>query len=98
MARNQKLTPILAGRTVEQVRQSDNTISVRFTDDSIMSIKTAAPATIQPFNHRTVKAIRQQDNVMHLDFADDSTVAIELAGPTASVMVRDHDNKLEYAD
>jgi hypothetical protein len=36
--------------------------------------------------------------MLSLDFADGSTMQIMLAGPTSSVMVRDKDRKLEYAD
>lgn len=47
---------------------------------------------------RTVKGVRQTDNVMNVDFTDGSTMQIKLAGPTASVMVRDGKNALEYLD
>lgn len=47
---------------------------------------------------RTVKAVQQTDDVLNLDFEDGSTLQIQLKEATSSVMVRDKENKLEYAD
>jgi hypothetical protein len=47
---------------------------------------------------RTVKKVRQRGVVMDLDFADGSSAEVKLAEPTSSVMLRDRNNKLEYAD
>jgi hypothetical protein len=47
---------------------------------------------------RTVKTVRQTDDVLNLDFEDGSTLQVQLKEATASVMVRDRENKLEYAD
>jgi hypothetical protein len=47
---------------------------------------------------RRIENVRQEGVTLHLDFADGSTMQIILAGPTSSVMVRDEDGKLEYAD
>jgi hypothetical protein len=47
---------------------------------------------------RTVKNVRQTDDVLNIDFEDGSTLQVQLKEATASVMVRDRENKLEYAD
>jgi hypothetical protein len=47
---------------------------------------------------RAVVGVRQDGAVLHLDFADGSTIQVKLADPASSVMVRDKDGKLEYAD
>jgi len=47
---------------------------------------------------RTVKSVRQTDDVLNLDFEDGSTLQVQLKEATASVMVRDKENRLEYAD
>ncbi len=47
---------------------------------------------------RTVKAVRQANEMLNLDFEDGSTLQIHLKEPTSSVMVRDKENRLEYAD
>ncbi len=47
---------------------------------------------------RQIEKVRQEGAMLYLDFADRSMMQIMLAGPTSSVMVRDKDGKLEYAD
>jgi hypothetical protein len=47
---------------------------------------------------RQIERVRQEDSTLHVDFADSSTMQISLAGPTSSVIVRDKDGKLDYAD
>jgi hypothetical protein len=53
-------------------------------------------ADLRPWG--AVKAVRQQDNRLSLDFEDGGTWEIQTAEPTASVMVRDTNHTLEYAD
>jgi hypothetical protein len=47
---------------------------------------------------RSIALVRQDDAVLHLELNDGSTVQVILADPASSVMVRDKDGKLEYAD
>ena len=47
---------------------------------------------------RTVKSVRQEGDVLNVDFEDGSTLQVQLKEATASVMVRNKENKLEYAD
>jgi len=47
---------------------------------------------------RTVKSVRQTDDMLNIDFEDGSTLRIQLKEVTSCVMVRDKQNKLEYAD
>jgi hypothetical protein len=47
---------------------------------------------------RKVQAVQQSDTDLVLQFEDGSTVRIKLAEPASSVMVRDAQNKMEYAD
>ena len=47
---------------------------------------------------RKIQAVQQSDTDLILQFEDGSTVRIKLAEPTSSVMVRDGQNKMEYAD
>jgi hypothetical protein len=48
--------------------------------------------------NRTVSGVRQADDEIAIDFSDGSTLTIKLAEPTSSVMLRDKDKKMEYAD
>jgi hypothetical protein len=42
--------------------------------------------------------VRQQDTTLNLVFEDGRTWEISTAEPTASVMVRDKEHQMEYAD
>jgi hypothetical protein len=47
---------------------------------------------------RVVDTVQQSGTNLSICFKDGSTLTIKLAEPTSSVMVRDAQNKLEYAD
>ena len=47
---------------------------------------------------RKVQSVQQSDADLILQFEDGSTMHIKLAEATSSVMVRDAQNKMEYAD
>jgi hypothetical protein len=98
MALNRKLTPILAGRTIQVVSPSEEAVDITFSDGSVAHVKIAKPVSADPLLNRTVKKVRQRGDLMDLDFEDGSFAEIKLAEATSSVMLRDRDNKLEYAD
>jgi len=95
--RNQKLTPIIAGRIVKHTKQTDGVLQIEFNDGSAMKIKTGA-ALADSIVGRTVKAVRQQATEFDLDFTDGTSAKITLAAETSSVMLRDRAGTLEYAD
>ena len=47
---------------------------------------------------RVVASVAQTDTELSIQFQDGSTIHIKLAEPTSSVLVRDGQNKMEYAD
>lgn len=47
---------------------------------------------------RVVQSVDQSDNDLLIHFEDGSTLHIKLAEPTSSVMLRDKQGKMEYAD
>jgi hypothetical protein len=98
MARNQKLTPIIAGRTVESVSNGPDKTVIKFTDGSKAHVKVAERPKPSELKERTVRAVRQTRDVMNLDFEDGSSAEIKLAEQTSSVLLRDGNGKLEYAD
>lgn len=98
MALNQKLTPIITGRTIESIEQADNLLNVHFADGSIMKIKTSAPAAIDLLKDHTVKSIRQKGAAMTIVFDDNTSASIVLAEAASSVMLRDAKGVMEYAD
>ena len=97
MASNHKLTAVLAGRTISGSSNADGKMIINFTDGSTMTVKTAGNAN-SASTGGTVKAVRQADTTLDLDFEDGGTLAITTAEATSSVMVRDQNHAMEYAD
>jgi hypothetical protein len=100
MARNQKLTSVIQGRTIADIQAQDDTLRITFTDGSVMTVKMGkiAPEEIVHGPTGTIKAVRQQGTTLNLDFTDGRTLTIPTAEPTDSVMLRAKDHTLEYAD
>ena len=98
MARNQKLTRVIAGRTIVGVdRPAANEVLVRFGDGSVMRVLTSGAAPTGP-TVGTVRAVRQQGVTLQIDLVPDGTLVLRTAEATASVIVRDTAHALQYAD
>lgn len=78
MALNRKLTPLLAGRTIQAVSSTEKAVDVIFSDGSVAHIKTARPVSADQLLNHTVKKVRQRGDVMDLDFEDGSFAEIKL--------------------
>jgi hypothetical protein len=84
---------------VKDAGHAGGSLTISFDDGSQAHIKTGAPlASPGELKGREVKGVRQAGDKMSLDFTDGSSTQIRLTGPTSSVMVRDRDDNLEYAD
>ena len=94
MSRNQKLTKVIAGRTIKAVTTEPESVLVLFDDQSSMKIKTVGPATIAPGGK--VKFIHEAKTEFRIDFEDGSSAILSLADPGSSVAVREKNNVLEY--
>jgi hypothetical protein len=94
MRRNQKLTKVIAGRTVNVATIEPGGISVLFDDQSNMKIKTAGPATISPGGK--VKSVHEAKAEFKIEFEDGSSAILSLADPGSSIAVRDRNNAVEY--
>ena len=97
MARNQKLTRLIAGRSVTGLTAEPSRALLSFDDGSVMTVLLGAPAPAHPALGR-IRAVRQAGTTLQLDFDELPTVAFTLAEATASVMLRDRNHLLEYAD
>ena len=97
MARNQKLTGIIQGRTVKSIQSQGGKLLIDFDDGSTRAVKMAGPPS-STATGSTVKAARQQGTELNLDMEDGSSLTIQTLEPTSSVMVRDANHSLEYAD
>ena len=94
MPRNQKLTKVIAGRTVKVATIEPGGVLVLFDDQSNMKIKTAGPATIPPGGK--VKSVCEAKAEFKIDFEDGSNATLSLADPGSSVAVRGKNNVVEY--
>ncbi len=97
MASNHKLTAVIKGRTIQGTQNQDGALLIHFTDGSTLKVKTAGNKN-SAVTGGTIAAVRQQDTTLHLDFTGGGTMEIPLAEATSSVMLRDKDNHMEYAD
>jgi hypothetical protein len=98
VAANKKLTKILQGRTVQSVSDADNRLTVEFHDGSKLTVKVGDGEKSGTPVGLTVKGVRQKDTRLNLDFTDGSVQTVPLAEETSSVMLRDANGVLEYAD
>lgn len=100
MARNQKLTPIIAGRAIAQVGWDGATALLHFDDGSVLRVRTpAAPAAdAAPLELGKVRAVRQSASAIAFDLEDGSALQLPLAEATSSVMLRNAKGAMEYAD
>jgi hypothetical protein len=94
MPRNQKLTRVIGGRTVQRATAEPGKLAIRFNDESTMTVKT--PGIVNLSLGAKVKAIQEDSAEFTLQFEDGSTVTLQLADPGASVAVRDKVNRVEY--
>ena len=94
MPRNQKLTKVIASRTVKATTVEPGTVLVLFDDQSKMKIKTPEPATIPPGGK--VKSVHESRAEFKIDFEDGSSATLCLADPGSSVAVRDKNNAVKY--
>src|SRR5438067_7763845 len=97
MAANHKLTAAIKGRTISGTSNANNQMVISFTDGSKMTIKTSGSSN-SGSTGGTIEKVRQKDNELDLDMEGGSTMKIQTAEPTSSVILRDKDGKLEYAD
>lgn len=97
LARNQKLTSLIKGRTITGTSTTGSVLTVEFDDGSQMTIQTDG-STITVADGGTVAAVLQADTTLQLEFEDGSTLEITTAEETSCVMVRDSHRVMEYAD
>jgi hypothetical protein len=95
MRRNQKLTRVIGGRTVQRATAEPGKLVIKFSDQSTMQVKTAGIANMFPPGGR-IKAVQEDCVNLALQFEDGPAMNLQLADPGASVAVRDKNNGVEY--
>jgi hypothetical protein len=100
MRRNQKLTPVIKGRSIAKIGWDGATAILQFDDGSAMRIHTApAPASNTPLTTLgKVRSVRQSSDAIAFDLENGATLQIPLAEATSCVMLRNAKGALEYAD
>ena len=98
MHANPKLTKVIAGRTISATSQAEGALILTFDDGSTMRVKTAASNSNDAATDGKVVKVRQQGTDLSLDLADGKSVLIQTAEATSSVLLRDKNGKMEYAD
>jgi hypothetical protein len=94
MRRNQKLTKVIAGRTIMAVTIEPESVLILFDDQSSLKIKTTGAAAVSPGSK--VKSLYEAKAHFRIDFEDGSSATLSLADPGSSVAVRDRNNAVEY--
>ena len=94
MPRNQKLTKVIAGRTIKAATVEPGGVLVLFDDESRMKIKTTGPATLPPGGK--MKSVHEAKAEFKINFEDGSSATLLLADPGSSIAVRDKNNVVEY--
>ena len=94
MARNQKLTKVIAGRTIKAVTTEPESVLVLFDNESNMKIKTAGAAAVSLGSK--VKSVHEAKADFKIEFEDGLSATFCLRDPGSSVAVRDKDNAVEY--
>ena len=97
MSPNHKLTTVIKGRMIDGSSNAGDVMTISFTDGSKMAVKTAGSSN-NASTGGTVKGVRQGGTTLEIEFEDGSDLSITTPEETASVMVRDKDAKMEYAD
>lgn len=100
MHRNQKLTPVIKGRSIAQIAWDGATALLHFDNGSVLRIHTPAPPpkNAPPATLGKVRAVRQSTEAIAFDLDSGATLQIPLAEATSCVMLRDAKGALEYAD
>jgi hypothetical protein len=96
MVRNQKLTKVIKGRTVQSATVESERLVVVFDDHSTMTVKTAPGLAAAISTGVRIRAVLEDADECTLQFEDGSSVTVKLANPGASVAVRARNSAVEY--
>ena len=97
MVSNDKLSQLIAGRTIAGTGNANDEMTIHFTDKSRMTVRTAG-STNSASTGGAVKAVRQSAATLDLEFTSGAILSIPLAEGPSLVAVHDAQGTLEYAD
>lgn len=106
MHSNQKLTHVIAGRSIASITTASGVATIAFGDGSQMTVR-CTPGVALPMlptlpahggNPPAVKTVQQDLHTLRLTLQDGHTLDFPIAEPTSTVMVRNRSHAMEYAD
>ena len=99
MRANQKLTHLIAGRSISGTAQAGDVLTVTLDDGSVLTIKTT-PSYMNEAATGGGKIVKVQQQGTDLAFVLEGgkTLAVQLAEETSSVLMRDKAGGFAYAD
>ena len=99
MRANQKLTRLIAGRSISGTNQAGDVLTVTLDDGSVLTIKTAPSNTnAAATSSGKITKVQQQGTDLAFVLEGGRTLAVKLAEETSSVMMRDKAGGFAYAD
>ena len=98
MRANQKLTHLIAGRSISGISQAGGVLTVTLDDGSVLTIKTAPSNANTTATGGKITKVQQQGTDLALVLDGGKTLAFKLAEETSSVMMRDKAGGFAYAD
>ena len=96
MSLNQKLTHVVKGRTIQDLKMNPSEFSLRFSDGSTMQVKVMESNSPPLKNGAKVNAVFEQSTSLEILCEDGSQLTLTLADPGSSVTVRDATGAVEY--
>jgi hypothetical protein len=94
---NEKLTKIIRGRTIELVSKEEGLVVIVFDDHSVMRVNIAGGPTVNMLGEGKIESAAEDGAELFLVGEDGRTAILRLAEPGSSVIVKDKDDRVEYA-
>jgi hypothetical protein len=94
---NEKLTKSIRGRTIELVSKEEGLVVIVFDDHSVMRVNVAGGPTVNMLGEGKIESAAEDGAELFLVGEDGRTAILPLAEPGSSVIVKDKDDRVEYA-
>lgn len=98
MHSNQKLTKLIAGRSISGTSQAGDVLTITLDDGAVLTIKTAPSTRNEAATGGKIAKVQQAGTDLVFVLEGGGTVEIKLAEETSSVMMRDKAGGFAYAD
>jgi hypothetical protein len=96
METNQKLTSIIAGRTIALVSKEEGLVTIVFDDHSSLRLKVAGGPTMNMLGEGKIESVAEEGFEIALLGEDGRMAILPLAEPGCSVSLTDKTGRVEY--